>query len=288
MPPKSGRSSGHPSAYKSLQETIKWVDLVIEVLDARAPLSSRHPNAHEIFGHKPRLVVLSKEDLADMAKLNEWIPIMTVQDAAAEMPAASLSLSLKTQKNRDKILHVALKLTEAKRSALAKKGLLPRPMRAVVVGMPNVGKSSLINWLIGKSKAKVANKPGVTRGPQWVRVHPQIELLDTPGFLPPASFSEDVRLKLSLLNLIPETTYDAEEVARHGLNLLKKVYPSMVEQYMPGCELELASLEDIATIRHFLTHGGKLDTARAASTFLTDLRNGRLGKITLDRAPQVL
>ena len=108
------------------------------------------------------------------------------------------------------------------------------------------------------------------------------------GFLPPASFSEDVQLKLSLLNLIPETTYDAEEVARHGLNLLKKVYPSIVQQYIPECELELASLEDISTIRHFLTHGGKLDTARAASTFLTDLRNGRLGRITLDRAPQVL
>jgi ribosome biogenesis GTPase A len=197
-------------------------------------------------------------------------------------------LSLKTQKNRGRILDVALQLTEEKRAALKLKGLLPRPMRAVVVGMPNVGKSSLINWLIGKNKAKAANKPGVTRGPQWVRVHPEIELLDTPGFLPPASLTEDVRLKLSLLNLIPETTYDAEEVSRHGLNLLKKTYPTVVEQYIPGCDLSTVCLEDVATLRHFLTHGGKLDTARAASTFLTDLRNGRLGRITLDRAPQPL
>jgi ribosome biogenesis GTPase A len=271
-----------------LQETIKWVDLVIEVLDARAPLSSRHPNGHEIFGHKPRLVVLSKEDLADTTKVHEWVSLMTLQDGDSEIPTASLSLSLKTQKNRSKILDVALKLTEVKRQALAQKGLLPRPMRAVVVGMPNVGKSSLINWVIGKNKAKAANKPGVTRGPQWVRIHPQIELLDTPGFLPPASFSDDVRLKLSLLNLISEQTYDAEEVARNGLNVLKKIYPSAVKQYIPDCDLDLISLEGFAELRHFLTHGGKLDTARAASTFLTDLRNGRLGRITLDRVPQVL
>jgi len=292
MPPKSGKGSGPATPYKSLQQTLKWVDLVIEVLDARAPLSSRHPNAQEIFGHKPRLIVLSKEDLADSNKVHEWLHLMSQQDqdlaSHDKTPSLTLSLSLKTQKNRGRILDVALQLTEEKRLALKQKGLLPRPMRAVVVGMPNVGKSSLINWLIGKNKAKAANKPGVTRGPQWVRVHPQIELLDTPGFLPPASLSEDVRLKLSLLNLIPETTYDAEEISRHGLSLLKKTYPVMVEQYMPDCDLNSISLEDFATLRHFLTHGGKLDTARAASTFLTDLRNGRLGRITLDRAPQPL
>lgn len=287
MPPKTGKGSGHATAFKSLQETLKWVDLVIEVLDARAPLSSRHPNGQEIFGHKPRLVVLSKEDLADSNKVRDWLALMTAQSQSHEnpmLPNSVLSLSLKTQKNRGRILDIALQLTAEKRAARAKKGLLPRPMRAVVVGMPNVGKSSLINWMIGKNKAKAANKPGVTRGPQWVRVHPEIELLDTPGFLPPASLTEEVRLKLALLNLIPETTYDAEEISRHGLGLLKKTYPTIIEQYMPGSELSSASLEDLATLRHFLTHGGKLDTARAASTFLSDLRNGRLGRMTLDKA----
>ncbi|MBS1957490.1 MAG: ribosome biogenesis GTPase YlqF [Cyanobacteria bacterium SZAS-4] len=291
MPPKSGKGSGHATAFKSLQDTLKWVDLVIEVLDARAPLSSRHPNGQEIFGHKPRLVVLSKEDLADSNKVREWLALMTTQSQTpqkTELPNSVLSLSLKTQKNRGRILDIALQLTEEKRAALKKKGLLPRPMRAVVVGMPNVGKSSLINWIIGKNKAKAANKPGVTRGPQWVRVHPEIELLDTPGFLPAANLTEDVRLKLAMLNLIPETTYNAEEVSRHGLGLLKKTYPTIIEQYMPGTELSSASLEDFATLRHFLTHGGKLDTARAASTFLSDLRNGRLGRMTLDKAPPPL
>lgn len=291
MPPKSGKSSGQATAYKSLQETIKWVDIVIEVLDARAPLSSRHPNALEIFGHKPRMVVMSKEDLADPGKVSEWLDVMKTATSASQTEdqmSAIISLSLKTQKNRNKLLDIALQLTESKRSALKAKGLLPRPMRAVVVGMPNVGKSSLINWMIGKNKAKAANKPGVTRGPQWVRVHPQIELLDTPGFLPPASFSEDVHLKLAMLNLIPETNYDAEEIARHGLNLLRKIYPSLIAEYIPNSELDLATLEHFADLRHFLTHGGKLDTSRAASTFLSDLRNGRLGRITLDRAPQVI
>jgi ribosome biogenesis GTPase A len=299
MPPKSGKGSGHATAYKSLQETLKWVDLVIEVLDARAPLSSRHPNAQEIFGSKPRLIVLSKEDLADSAKMREWLAAIDIREQAAiergaqtdkgsSLLGQTISLSLKTQRNRSKLLDIALQLTEAKRLQLKQKGLLPRPMRAVVVGMPNVGKSSLINWMIGKNKAKAANRPGVTRGPQWVRVHPQIELLDTPGFLPSATLNEEARLKLALLNLIPETSYDAEEVSRQGLNLLKKIYPQMVEQYIPDCELVSASLEDFATLRHFLTHGGKLDTSRAANTFLTDLRNGRLGRITLDRLPQPL
>lgn len=291
MPPKSGKGSGHATAFKSLQETLKWVDLVIEVLDARAPLSSRHPNGQEIFGHKPRLVILSKEDLADSNKVREWLALMARPSETAQqakLPNAILSLSLKTQKNRGRILDIALQLTEEKRAARKLKGLLPRPMRAVVVGMPNVGKSSLINWMIGKNKAKAANKPGVTRGPQWVRVHPEIELLDTPGFLPPASLTDEIRLKLAMLNLIPETTYDVEEISRHGLGLLKKVYPTIVEQYIPGHELNSASLEDFATLRHFLTHGGKLDTARAASTFLSDLRNGRLGRMTLDKAPPPL
>ncbi|HEY9678080.1 MAG TPA: ribosome biogenesis GTPase YlqF [Drouetiella sp.] len=283
MPQKSGKPSGQSTAYKSLQDTIKWVDLVIEVLDARAPLASRHPNAQKIFGHKPRLVVLSKEDLADPSKLADCSALLKSQFEDAEYPLDSLVLSLKTQKNRNKVLDIALRLTEGKREQLAKRGLLPRPMRAVVVGMPNVGKSSLINWIIGKNKAKAANKPGVTRGPQWVRVHPQIELLDTPGFLPPASFSDDVRLKLSLLNLIPETTYDAEEVARHGLSLLSKTYPTLTKAYIPGCQADLISLEEFAQLRHFLTHGGKLDTSRAASTFLADLRNGKFGRVTLDR-----
>lgn len=304
MPPKSGKGSGHATAYKSLQDTLKWVDLVIEVLDARAPVSSRHPNAQAIFGHKPRLIVLSKEDLADQAKVREWVSLIAASeiggssdDSGQAEPASAphnqamtrtISLSLKTQKNRSKLLDISLQLTEEKRLQLKRKGLLPRPMRAVVVGMPNVGKSSLINWMIGKNKAKAANRPGVTRGPQWVRVHPQIELLDTPGFLPSATLNEDAFLKLALLNLVPETSYNAEEISRHGLNLLKKTYPKIIEEYMPDFDLSSASLEDIATLRHFLTHGGKLDTARAASTFLTDLRNGRLGRITLDRAPQTL
>lgn len=181
---------------------------------------------------------------------------------------------------REKVLAAAVKLTVISKEAAKRKGLLPRPMRAVVVGMPNVGKSSLINWLIGRKKTKVADRPGITRGPQWVRVHPQIELLDTPGILPHVSLTQDVQLKLALLNLVPERTYDAEDTARLGLLLIQRSCPELISSYaMQG---ETPTLETIAAKRNFLTAGGRLDTTRAASKFLTDLRQGALGKVTLD------
>jgi len=283
MPAKSGKPAGKSStAFTRLQETIKWVDLVIEVLDARAPESSRHPNALTIFGHKPRLVVLCKEDLADPAFFAYWLKNVAVQ-TGEESPADALSLSLKTQKSRDKVLGAAIKVTQARREALRKRGLMSRPMRACVVGMPNVGKSSLINWLIGKNKATVGNKPGVTRGPQWVRVHPEIELLDTPGFLPSVSFEEEVFLKLAVLNLVPANTYDAEHIARLGLGILKRIYPCALQGYMSDGPVSEATLEGFSSRRNFLSSGGKPDVARAAITFLTDLRNGKLGRITLDQ-----
>jgi ribosome biogenesis GTPase A len=283
MPAKYGKPSGQSSTpFSRLQETLKWVDLVFEVLDARAPKSSRHPNAEKIFSHKPRLVVMCKEDLADPAFFSYWLKHAAMNEGD-ESPVDAMSLSLKTQKSRDKILGAAIKVTADRREALRKRGLMDRPMRACVVGMPNVGKSSLINWLIGKNKAKVGNKPGVTRGPQWVRVHPQIELLDTPGFLPSVNFSEEVFLKLAVLNLVPANTYDAEHVARLGLGILKRLYPHALEGYMCDGPVSDATLEGFSSRRNFLTNGGNPDVARAAITFLTDLRNGKLGRVTLDQ-----
>jgi ribosome biogenesis GTPase A len=192
-----------------LQQQLKHVDLVIEVLDARAPLSSRHPRAVELFGAKPRLIILSKKDLADGQRLKQFLQLF--QDPHQQVQA--IALSLKSQENKTSIFTAALELTENKRQQLSDRGLLPRPIRVCVVGMPNVGKSSFINWLIGQKKAKVGNKPGITRGPQWVRVHPQIELLDTPGVLPNATFAEATAQKLALFNLLPESSYDMEEIA---------------------------------------------------------------------------
>ncbi|HEY9757647.1 MAG TPA: ribosome biogenesis GTPase YlqF [Oculatellaceae cyanobacterium] len=267
---RPGTGKGVPStAFQRLREQIKWVDLVFEVVDGRVPVASRHPNSEEIFGQKPRLLVITKEDLSDRRVLEPWHDKGVV-------------LSLKTGKGRDKIFKKALDLTKDKRESLAKKGILPRPMRICVVGMPNVGKSSLINWLIGTNKAKVADRPGVTKGNQWVRVHPQIELLDTPGILPVSALSKESVIRLALFNLVPGSNYEVEEVARVGLDILKSNYPELMKTYAAGAELDGLSLEAIAQKKNFITTGAKPDYMRAAATLLSDVRSGKFGRVSLE------
>lgn len=281
MPSKpSGRPSQPRTAFQRLQEQLKYVDLVIEVSDGRVPLSSRHPKTDEIFSAKPRLLVITKEDLADPHRIKDWVTFFNSSDHGGPQ-AQALALSLKESKGKAKIFNLALQLTKQKREQLAAKGLLPRPTRICVVGMPNVGKSSLINWLIGVKKAKTGNKPGITKGSQWVRVHPQIELLDTPGILPAFAFGAGRERKLALFNLLPEANYDIEEVALDGLAQLKTEYPKLLQAYIQE-PFETLNLEAIAKKRNFLTNGGNPDTVRAANIFVNDLRNGKLGRVTLD------
>ena len=273
MPPKSSKS-----AFGRLTDLVKWVDLLIEVCDARAPLSSRHPNATTIFGSKPRIIVLSKADLANAQAAKAWLAYFKEQEQQT-----ALALSFKSASGKDRLLAAVLEATADKRDKLAGKGLLPRPVRICVVGMPNVGKSSLINWLVGKNRAKVANRPGVTRAPQWIRVHPQIELLDSPGVLPNRAFDQKTSLKLALLNLLGENTYDQEEMARAALLRFDSAQLEQIENYF-GADKDI-SLESLAKRRNFITQGGKLDTRRAASAFINDLREGKLGKVMLDSVP---
>jgi ribosome biogenesis GTPase A len=273
---KPERTGG--TAFQQVQNQLKWVDLIIEVCDARAPVSSRHPRNLSLFGSKPRLVVLAKEDLAEFSASRNWV------NAFGTVPnQKALSLALKTSKGKSKLIDLVLSLTEAKRKQLKEKGLLPRPARVCVVGIPNVGKSSLINWLVGQKRVRVGDKPGVTRGQQWVRVHPQVELLDTPGVLPADEIERSVQLKLALLNLVTAGSYDTEEVARQGLHILKTIYPERLKEYLSTDSLENMSLGVLATKRNLLGTGGIPDVKRAASVFLNDLRSGKLGEITLDR-----
>jgi ribosome biogenesis GTPase A len=257
---------------------LQAVDLLIEVRDARLPISSVHPKAGEIFGNKPKLIVLAKEDLAESKQVKGWLTQLgKTNDQEA------IALSLKIQKGRDKLLSLALKVTEAKRQALARKGLLPRPMRACVVGLPNVGKSSFINWLIGKRKTRTGDKPGITRGTQWVRVHPQLELLDTPGILPATAFNRDVSLKLALCNLIPEAHYDNEDIAEFGLSYIASTAPSSLKIYGSPLDETQPTLQNLAVARGCLAAGAKPDVKRAAALFLNDFRDGKLGPIMLDQ-----
>lgn len=267
------------TAFKLLQDQLKWVDLVFEVADARLPVSSRHPDSDRLFSGKPRVLVLAKEDLADPKLVNYFIDHLTIAKKQSVVACA-----LKESKGKSKLINLALALTEEKRLAQKKKGLLPRPVRACVVGMPNVGKSSLINWLIGTKRAKVGDQPGITKGTQWIRLHPQLELLDTPGILPHTSLSRNTIFKLSLLNLFPEAQYDLEDIAEQGITLVQERYPQAIANYenseaVPGGVFTLAQL---ARLRNCLAAGGKLDERRAATIFLNDLRTGKLGRITLD------
>jgi ribosome biogenesis GTPase A len=276
--PKPNRST---TAFGRLKEQLQAVDLLFEVRDARAPAASKHPKADEIFGNKPRVVVLAKQDLADADKLKAWVDSLSEGDGRG-----ALALSFKLRKGQDKLISTSLKLTEAKRQALANKGLLPRPMRACVVGLPNVGKSTLINWLTGRHKARTGDKPGVTRGTQWVRVHPQLELLDTPGILPPVAFARETNMKLALCNLIPDDHYDFLEVAEYGLAMLVRENREALEFYgKEFASAEEPNLEGLAIARSCVAAGGVPDVRRAASLFLNDFRNGKLGTYVLDHAP---
>ncbi len=275
MKPENQR---HATAFTRLQEQIKYVDLIIEVVDARAPGSSRHPGSKKIFGNKPRLIVLTKLDLADPVICKQW-----TEQLGENENEQGIALSLKTSQGKKALINQALDMTKKSREANARKGLLPRPIRVCVVGMPNVGKSSLINWLIGHSRVKVADKPGVTRAPQWIRVHPQIELLDTPGILPVSQIEPSSSLKLALCNLLVDSSYDNKEVATQGLDLLNLYYSELLQKYLGGSYDPETGLELLASKRNFIAPGGKPDIARAAKAFLTDLRNGKIGAITLDR-----
>lgn len=272
MPQKSARRT----PFTILKEQLQVIDLLLEVRDARIPLSSRHPATGEMFGNKPRIIVLAKQDLADPQAVRDFADQMSA-DGVKVLP-----ISLKLNKGQKKLFDEALKLTRARREAWTAKGLLPRPMRATVVGLPNVGKSSLINWLIGSKRANTGDKPGITRGTQWVRVHPEIELLDTPGLLPPVSFEKEIAVKLAVCHILPEHLYNIEEVAEWALARIALTRRDMLERYGLHLAETEPTLENLARMRSFLGPGGRLDTRRAGAVFLNELRAGKLGTFVLD------
>lgn len=269
---------GHiAKAERKLKEQLSLVDAVIEVIDARLPLSSSYTNITGLLGDKPRLILLNKADLTERKEINKWVKFLE------EKCNAPVILSdAKNSKDLNIIVKKAIELAEPRIQAIMQKGLLRRPARVMVVGMPNVGKSSIINKLTRSSKTKIGAKAGVTRQQQWVRINPQLELLDTPGIIPMRQDNQDVAAKLAFVNSISENAYSNEPVAQALLELLDGRYPVLVREYYGLEPEETLTIENIAIKRNWLISGGAADIERTSIYILRDFRDGKIGKFILD------
>ena len=269
---------GHiAKAEKKLKEQLSLVDAVIEVLDARLPYSSSYDNITRLLGEKPRLILLNKADLTDKQELKKWISLIEEKTGFPVLPTDA-----KNSKDLSVIVKKSVELSEPRIQALMKKGLLRRPARVMVVGMPNVGKSSIINKLTRSSKTKIGAKAGVTRQQQWVRLNPQLELLDTPGIIPMKQEDQDRAKKLAFVNAVSENAYSSEIVAKELLSMLNSKYPILTREfYKLDKDLDL-TLENISKQRNWIVAGGNPDIERTSVYVLRDFREGKIGKFIID------
>ena len=270
---------GHiAKAERKLKEQLTYVDAVIEVVDARIPYSSGYNNIAGLLNGKPRLILLNKSDLTEKTELQPWIKKLEQETNSPVIPTDA-----KSSKDLPAIIKKAVELSEPRIQKLMSKGLLRRPARVMVVGMPNVGKSSIINKLTRSSKTKTGAKAGVTRQQQWVRINPQLELLDTPGIIPMKQDNQEVAKKLAFVNSVSENAYSNEIIANELLETLKVKYCNDVKNYY---KVDNLTIESIAESRNWLISGGQPDTERASAQILRDFREGKIGKFILDDVNQ--
>lgn len=270
---------GHMTkAKRMMQENIKLIDLVIELVDARIPMSSRNPDIDELGKNKARLILLNKSDLAEDRQNDAWAEYFRRQGYSVVKVNSKRGGGIKS------IQGVIQEACKEKIERDRKRGILNRPVRAMVVGIPNVGKSTFINALAGKACAKTGNKPGVTKGKQWIRLNKNVELLDTPGILWPKFEDQQVGLKLAFIGSIKDEILNTEELAGELIKFLTMHYAGVLAEKYGIEEQEDAygCLMEIAQNRHCLLRGNELDTEKAAMILTDDFRNGRLGKITLE------
>lgn len=275
---------GHMTkAKRMMQENIKLIDLVIELTDARVPVSSRNPDIDELGKNKARLILLNKADLAEEKWNDAWMEYFQKQ---------GFSCVKVNSKKGGGIKNIHSVIQEACREKIErdrKRGILNRPVRAMVVGIPNVGKSTFINALAGKACTKTGNKPGVTKGKQWIRLNKNVELLDTPGILWPKFEDQTVGMRLAFIGSIKDEILQRTELAAAFITFMKEKYGGLLaEKYAvdeDGASYEV--LERIAASRHCLVRGNELDLEKAASLILDDFRDGRLGRLTLEYPDQM-
>ncbi len=277
---------GHMTgAKRKMQEELKLVDCIIEILDARVPLSSRNPDITPLCNGKGRVLLLNKIDLADPVETKKWLN---------HFKGEGYQVVTLDSRNRKEALKVNAAVREACKEKIERdrrKGIMNRPVKAMVCGIPNVGKSTFINSFVGRASAKTGNKPGVTKGNQWIRISNDLNLLDTPGILWPKFEDQTVGYKLAFIGSINDNILDINDIAFELIKYLQKYYCNLLsDRYKlenvaitPEADT-LSILDGIAIDRKCLKKGGEPDYLRASKLILDDLRSGRLGRITLDRA----
>ena len=272
---------GHMTkAKRAMKEDMKLIDLVIELVDARAPLASRNPDIDELGKGKARIILLNKSDLAGERENAAWKVWFCAKGYYVVEVNSRSGAGLK------KINGTVQEACKEKIERDRRRGIQNRPVRAMVVGIPNVGKSTFINSYAGKACARTGNKPGVTKGNQWIRLNKSLELLDTPGILWPRFEDQQVGLLLAMLGSVNDEILNKDELAMEMLKLLQRRYPEVLANRYgiedAGEQKAFAMLQQIARIRACLMKGGELDLAKAAGILIDDFRSGRLGRLTLE------
>lgn len=271
---------GHMTkAKRMMQENIKLIDLIIELVDARIPMSSRNPDIDELGKGKSRIILLNKSDLADARLNQEWESFFKEKGYFVQ------PLNAKTGAGIKNIQALVQESCKEKIERDRKRGIVNRPVRAMVVGIPNVGKSTFINSFAGKACAKTGNKPGVTKGKQWIRLNKGLELLDTPGILWPKFEDQQVGMRLAFIGSMNDEILIPDELACDLIKTLKEFYPgSLQERYGADPEREpVEILEAVAESRKCYTRGEQKDLVKAAGILIDDFRSGKLGRMTLER-----
>ena len=271
---------GHMTkARRMMQEDIRLVDLIIELVDARIPLSSRNPDIDELGRNKARMILLNKADLADERFNKQWMDYFTGQGCSV------VKINSRSGEGIKSINTVVQEACKESIERDRRKGIKNRPIRAMVAGIPNVGKSTFINSYAGKSCTKTGNRPGVTKGKQWIRMNRNIELLDTPGILWPKFEDQAVGIKLAMIGSINEEILNVEELALLTIDFLRRYYPGTLEEKFEAdesLEKPVDILTGIADRRKCVVKGGGPDYARAAALVMEGFRNGKLGRFTLE------
>lgn len=271
---------GHMAkARRQVQENLKLVDIIFELVDARLPLSSRNPMIDEVINQKPRLLILNKYDMADETETRRWIAYFE------ERGQKAVAINSFEGKGLQAVNKAAQEILKEKWDRMKAKGMKPRAIRAMIVGIPNVGKSTLINRLAKKNLAKTGNMPGVTKAQQWIKVGKEIELLDTPGILWPKFEDQEIGYKLALTGAIKDTITNMEDLAVYGLRFLALHYPArMEERYkMTAVDEDLViTFDHIGKLRRVFGQGGEIDYDQVALLIVRDIRDQHLGKLTFD------